>query len=370
MQLPEPRSNIDSIQPYRPGKPVEQVIRELGLTGTVDKLASNENPLGPSPKALAALKKAAKELHFYPEDSAYNLRERIARKHRVDMDAVMAGNGSVELIMLACLAYLERHSELVMTKGSFIMAKIGCRIMDAQLVEVARKGYCHDLDAMLEAITDRTRIVYLDNPMNPLGTMRTRKELGRFMAEVPEHVLVILDEAYADYITTRKYPRSLDYLKAGKNVLILRTLSKAHGLAGLRVGYGISKPELLATLGKVRLPFHVSRAAQVAATAALDDEAHVARCRKLNEAGKKVLYSEFKRHQLFYLPSYGNFVFVNFPVDSQQVFEALQQRGVITRPVKGYGFPNALRVSVGTAQQNRRFVRALAAVMNEIHGTA
>ncbi len=365
--LPVPRPNIDSIKPYKPGKPVEQVVRELGLKGPVDKLASNENPLGPSRRALTALRKVEKGLHLYPENSCFYLRERLARQLKVDYDSVMVANGSVEMIFLACLVYLDPGDELVVSAGSFIMAKIGTRVMNARLVEVPLKDYVHDLDRVLESITERTKIVYLDNPMNPLGTIATKDTLDSFIEQVPEHVLVVIDEAYAEYITTRQYPKALDYFRAGRNVMVLRTFSKIYGLAGLRVGYGIAHPEVLEALGKVRLPFNVNRAAQAAALAALDDKTHVARSRKNNEAGKKVFYKEFKRLELFYLPSFANFVFVNFPVDSQVVFEALQMRGVITRPVKEYGFPNALRVSVGSPSQNRRFIKALSEVVSELH---
>ena len=365
--LPIPRLNIDTIQPYKPGKPVEQVVRELGIRGPVDKLASNENPLGPSPRALTALRRGMKDLHYYPEDSCYYLRERLARKFRVDMEAVLVGNGSVELILMACMAYLEPQDELVMSAGSFMMAKVGTSIMNARLVEVPLKDYVHDLDRMLEQITEKTKIVYLDNPMNPLGTMVEKDELDAFMAKVPPHVLVILDEAYAEYIVTRRYPRSMDYFSAGRSIVILRTFSKIYGLAGLRIGYGVASPEIIANLAKVRLPFNANRAAQSAALAALDDTVHVIRTRKLTEAGKKAMYREFERHKVFYLRSHANFVFANFPVDSNTVFDGLQRRGVIARPVKEYGFPNALRVSVGTPVQMKRLARALDGVMRELH---
>jgi histidinol-phosphate aminotransferase len=366
--LPTSRPNLEEIRPYKPGKPVEQVIRELKLKGPVDKLASNENPVGPSPKALAALRKELKNIYYYPEDSCYLLREKLAKRYKVDMDSVMVSSGSVELILLSCLAYLDPGDELVMTGGSFLMAKIGARIMNARLVEVPPDNYCHDLERILEHVTDRTRIVYLDNPINPLGTMVTKDKLGKFIKELPEHVLLVLDEAYAEYITAKKYPNSMDYFKAGRNILILRTFSKVYGLAGLRVGYGLAKPGILQTIGKVRTPFNVNRAAQAAAVAALDDKAHVTRSRRNNEAGKKVMYKEFEKHKVFYLPSFTNFIFVNFPVDSDIVFGAMQKRGVITRPVKMYGFPNALRVSIGAPPQNRRFVKALGEVMQELHG--
>jgi histidinol-phosphate aminotransferase len=217
---------------------------------------------------------------------------------------------------------------------------------------------------MLASITPKTKIVYIDNPINPLGTIVTRDELNEFMEKVPEHVLVIIDEAYAEYIATRDYPKSLDYYNRNKNVLILRTFSKIYGLAGLRIGYGFAPTAITASLAKVRLPFNVSRPAQAAAIAALDDKRHVLRCRQANDAGKEYFYREFKKlSRLFYLKSYANFVFVNFAVDAQEVFEALQRQGVIARTIKEYGFPSALRISVGTLPENKRFVKALVEVL-------
>ncbi|OYD14620.1 histidinol-phosphate transaminase [candidate division WOR-3 bacterium JGI_Cruoil_03_51_56] len=366
--LPVSRSSIGNIKPYKPGKPIEQVVRELGLKGTVDKLASNENPLGPSPKAVAALRKELRHLHYYPEDSCHYLRERLARRFKVDMDSVIIGNGSVELLLFACLVYLNPGDELIMSTGSFIMPKIGTKLMDGRVVEVPTKEYVHDLGRILGNITRQTKIIYLDNPMNPLGTMVTKNELDEFITQVPENILVIIDEAYAEYITTRKYPKSLNYYNANRSVFILHTFSKAYGLAGLRIGYGIARPDIVETISKARLPFNVNRAAQVAALAALEDKAYVNKSRKNNDAGKKMLYKEFERLKLFYIPSFTNFVFVNFAVDSSLVFEELQQRGIITRPVKQYGFPNALRVTVGTPKQNKRFISALTAVLNELQG--
>ena len=362
--LPVPRSNIEGIRPYKPGKPIEQVVRELGIKGPCIKLASNENPLGPSPRALSALRRVMPGLHCYPEDTGPQLRAKLSAIHKVDPDSIILGNGSVELIMMACMAYLEPGDELLMSDHSFMTARTGTAIMNARLVEVPTLEYTHDLERMLASITPRTKIIYIDNPINPLGTMVTREALNEFMAKVPEHVLVILDEAYSEYITSRDYPKSLDYYNQNKNVLILHTFSKVYGLAGLRIGYGFARPEIIGCLGKVRLPFNASRAAQAAAVAALDDKRHVVRSRKVNEAGKEFLYRELKKlNKVFYLKSFANFVFINFAVDSQEIFEELQHRGVIARTVKEYKFPNALRVSVGTPAENKRFIKALCEVV-------
>jgi histidinol-phosphate aminotransferase len=363
--LPVPRPNIEGIRPYKPGRPIEQVVRELGIKGPVVKLASNENPLGPSPRALSALRRTLPELHYYPEDSGHALRTKLSASFKVDMDSIILGNGSVEIIMMACLAYLEPGEELVMSEHSFMMARNGAAIMNARLVDVPTLEYSHDLEQILSTITARTKIVYLDNPINPLGTIVTKDALNDFIAKVPEHVLVIIDEAYAEYITSRDYPKALDYYNQNKNVLILRTFSKIYGLAGLRMGYGFARPEIIGCLSKVRLPFNVSRNAQAAAVAALDDKRHVLRSRQTNEAGKEFLYRELKKlNKVFYLKSYANFVFINFAVDSQDIFEQLQHRGVITRTVKEYNFPNALRVSVGTLSENKRFIKALSEVVS------
>ncbi|MGQ9708505.1 MAG: histidinol-phosphate transaminase [bacterium] len=359
MLLPPARPNIERVIPYKPGRPVEEVIRELGLKGPVVKLASNENPLGPSPKALFALRRVLPQLHYYPEDTCFYLRQRLCELFNVDYESTIVGNGSVDLIYLTCLAYLEPEDEMLISAGSFISAKIGGTIMNANVIAIPTKDYRHDLGRILDAITPRTKLIYLDNPINPLGTIVTKKEFGEFMERVPEQVLVVLDEAYAEYITSRDYPRGLDYYNRNYNILVLRTFSKIYGLAGLRLGYGFAKPQIIQTLNKVRLPFNANRAAQAAGLAALSDIRHINRSRKINEAGKTLFYKEFKRLKLFYLESHANFVFVNFAIDSQSVFEALQRKGVITRTVKEYGFPTALRVSVGKESDNRRFLKAL-----------
>lgn len=369
MILPQPRPNLEKVSPYRPGKPVEQVARELGLKGVIIKLASNENPLGPSPRALTALRKHLNQLHYYPEDTCYYLRKEIAERYKIDYDSTIVGNGSVDLIYMACLAYLDPGDELMMSAGGFIAPRVATTVMNAQLVEVPTENYRHNLDRMLTMLTPRTKIVYLDNPINPLGTIVTKKELDAFMEQVPERILVILDEAYAEYITSRDYPRGIDYYNRNKNILVLRTFSKIHGLAGLRIGYGFAKPDIIRTLMKVRLPFNVSRAAQEAARAALSDTKHLQRSRRTNEAGKNLFYHELKQLKLFFLESYGNFVFTNFAVDAQLIAEALQRKGVITRTLREYNFPNALRVTIGKEPENRRFIKALKEVLEVIRSS-
>ncbi|MEO0072020.1 MAG: histidinol-phosphate transaminase [candidate division WOR-3 bacterium] len=358
-----PRPNLAGIKPYKPGKPIEEVARELNLTGKIIKLASNENPLGASPKALRALSQNLHEIYLYPDDNGYYLKKRLCEIYEVEPDHLIVGNGSVELIYLACLAYLNPYERLMASSGSFIMPKIGAEIMGCAIQEIPLKDYRHDLDRMLRSITAQTKIIYLDNPINPLGTCLWHDELEKFLNNVPEYVLVIIDEAYREYITNREYPDSLKFLRDGKNVLILRTFSKIYGLAGLRIGYGIAQPEVISNLMKVRMPFNVNRAGQIAALAAIDDQVHVRRSRRVNEEGKKYLYREFKKLKIFFLESWANFVFVNFATDAQAIFEELQKRGIITRTIREYGFPNALRITIGTMTENRRLISALQEIL-------
>lgn len=363
----QPRIDLERIQPYRPGKPIEEVCRELGLKKAI-KLASNENPLGASPKAIKAIRKAIKEINFYPDDTVYYLRRKLSEKFQIAEECIITANGSVEIIYLACLAYLQPpNDELLVSKGSFVLARIGSQVAGAKCMEIPLKDYRHDLERILASITNNTKIIYLDNPINPLGTIIYKKELDEFMEKVPDNILVILDEAYYEYIIEKKYPDSFRYLRKGKNVLILRSFSKIYGLAGLRVGYGFSKPEIIQALHKVRYPFHVNRIAQIAAMAALDDQAFVKKSIRNNEKGKKYLYKELEKiKKVFFLETYANFIFLNFPVDSQIIFEKLLRLGVITRTLKEYDFPNALRVTIGTPKQNEYFINCLNKVLEEI----
>ena len=362
--LPASRPNLVNVQPYKPGKPIEELIRELKIKGEIIKLASNENPLGTSPKALSAMKKYADESFLYPDDSCYYIRQAIAKKYKLDMDWVMATAGSVELIYLACLAYLRPEDELMMSEHSFLIAKIGATVMNSKVREIPVKDdYSHDLNRIFSSITLATKIIYLDNPINPLGTIVKKHELDEFIQKVPENILVVIDEAYNEYITTKDYPDSFKYLRQDKNVMVLRTFSKIYGLAGLRLGYGFAKPDIIANLQKVRYPFNVNRLVQFAGIAALTDIRHVKRSRKINEAGKKYLYEELKNLKLFHIATYANFVFVSFVEDSQIIFQKLLQQGVIARPVKEYGFPNALRITIGTPAQNKKLINALKIVV-------
>jgi len=360
----QPRPNLSRIKPYQPGRPIEVVARELGIKDEIIKLASNENPLGISPLARKALAENIREGNFYPDDSGYLLKEKLAQRYGVDPEMVILGNGSVDLIYLSAFAYLDPGDQLIMTRGSFIIAKIATHIMNGELIEIPpTKEMRHDLKGILNAITDRTKVIYLDNPINPFGTIVGREEFDRFVDHLPPHVLLISDEAYYEYSTDKNYIDSMKHLMAGKNILILHTFSKIYGLAGLRIGYGIARKEIITALMKVRLPFNASRMAQIAAYHALDDEEHVRKSVKVNEAGKEYLYREYDRLGLFYLPTNANFIFVDFKIDAQPIFEKLQRRGVITRPIPQYGFPTALRITIGDEHQNRKLISALEEIL-------
>lgn len=357
------RGFLEKILPYQPGKPIEEVARRLNLKGEIIKLASNENPLGASPLALQAIGQAAKEAYLYPDDNCFYFRKKLAAKLGVDSENIFVGNGSVEILPLATLAYLDPELSAVCSENAFIWFKIAVRIAAGELIEVPMKNYTHDLQGMLKAIQPNTRLIYIANPNNPTGTIVTREEVEEFFRKVPDHVLVIMDEAYYEYIDDPRYPDSFKIFKERKNILILRTFSKIYGLAGVRLGYGIAHKEILRDLAKLRISFNVNRLSQIAGTAALDDDRHVRRGKDINDAGKKFLYAAYRKLGLFYLPTYANFIFVDFGRDSQTVFEALQQKGIITRTIKEYGFPHALRITVGTDQQNHKLIRALKSVL-------
>lgn len=351
---------IHSIDPYKPGKPVEEVERELKIRAV--KLASNENPLGPSPLAVEAAQRALKEANRYPDGGGFYLRQKLATRYGVSMDQLILGLGSSELIDLAARVLLNAESEAVTSEGSFPLYYISARATGAKLVEVPLAEYAFDLDAIASAITPRTRLIYLANPNNPTGTMFTADEFDRFFKRVPAHVLVVLDEAYCDYVERADYSRAIDIARRAPNLLVLRTFSKIYGLAGIRMGYGIGPADLLVELNKLRTPFNTSSIAQAAALAALDDSEHVRRSVEANRAGLKQLADGLTAMGVPFVPSVTNFLLVELGEDTKPVADELLRRGVIVRPMAWMGFPNAIRVSVGTAEENRLFLSALGAI--------
>ncbi len=362
----EPRDFVKNISPYRPGRPIEEVARELNLTGKILKMASNENPLGASPMAVAAMKKALKESSLYPDDNCYFLKKKLAAMHGVKPGNIFIGNGSVELMPLTTLAYLGPGTSAVVSEGAFIWYRIATSIASGQLVEVPMRSHTHDLKAMGAAIKDNTRLLFIANPNNPTGTVVFSEDMDELMRQVPNRVLVILDEAYHEYVEDPRYPDSLTYLRDGWNILILRTFSKIYGLAGVRLGYGIASEEVIDSLMKIRISFNVGRISQVAGMAALDDREFVEKARRINEEGKAFLYKAFTEMGLSHLPTWANFIFVDFEMDALPLFEELQRKGIITRTVREYGIPHALRITIGTEKQNRRLVKALKEALSVI----
>ena len=350
---------IETLEPYVPGKPIEETEREYGITDAV-KLASNENPLGPSPLAMAALREALSSVHLYPDDTSFSVVHALAAKLGFPPEQIFVGAGSSEIIELLIRTFLLPGDEAVICQGSFILYKIALQGHGRAFVEVPmRRGLGCDLPAMARAITPRTRMVFLANPDNPTGTAVGRAELDAFLAEVPQEVFVVHDEAYFEYCDLPDYPDGLGYVRRHPHFIVLRTFAKAYGLAGLRVGYGIMDAKLVSYLHRARRPFTLASAAQAAAAAALEDTEHVLKTVELTRSGLRYLETELRNLGLDVPRSYANFVFVDFRRPALPIYEALLRKGLITRPIGGYGFPNALRISVGLMPQNQQLIAAL-----------
>ncbi|HVQ21627.1 MAG TPA: histidinol-phosphate transaminase, partial [Terrimicrobiaceae bacterium] len=337
---------------YEPGKPVEELAREMGLQPEeIIKLASNENPLGPSPKALAAMREALERSHFYPDGGGWALRGAIAEKVGLSRENVILGNGSNEIIEFIGHAFLRPGDEVITARHAFAVYTLMAQLFGAKTVEVPDPGFTHDLEAMLAAISQRTRQVFIANPNNPTGTMVGQDAIDRFMDRVPEEVLVIFDEAYYEFLESP--PDVLKYVRDGRNVVVMRTFSKIQGLAGLRIGYGLASGEIAGILQKTRQPFNANAIAQAGAAAGMQDEEHMQKTRELTRQGRDFLQSEFSSMNLEFVPSAANFVLVRVG-DGDKIFEALLRRGLIVRAMRSYKLPEWIRVSVGTMDQNRR----------------
>ncbi|MHB8875202.1 MAG: histidinol-phosphate transaminase [Myxococcaceae bacterium] len=354
---------IETLNPYVPGKPIEETEREYGITGVV-KLASNENPLGPSPLAIEAMERAARTVHLYPDGSAFALVRRLAKHLKVEPSEVFVGNGSNEIIELLIRTFTTPDDEALLCRGSFLMYKVALQSHGRHFVEVPMKaGYRYDLEAMARAIGPKTRIIFLANPDNPTGTAFGKAELEAFLARVPPEVFVVLDEAYFEYVDWPEYPSGLDYFRKVPNLVVLRTYSKIYGLAGVRLGYGVMQARPCAYLQRTRMPFNVSLVAQAAGIAALDDIEHLRTTRETTHQGLRYLEIELSKLGIEVPKSHANFVFADLGRPAGPIYEKLLPRGVITRPVPGYGFPNALRISVGLRAHNERLVGALREVL-------
>jgi histidinol-phosphate aminotransferase len=346
---------------YEPGKPIEETARELGAQANeIIKLASNENPLGPSPKALAAMRAALDSGHRYPDGGGFYLRDALAKKLGLSRDHLILGAGSNEIIEFLGHAFLDRGDEVVTSEHAFVVYKLVAAVFGARTIEVPSPDLRHDLDGIIAAITPKTRLIFIANPNNPTGTLAGQDEIDRFMERVPPEVVVVFDEAYFEYLDHP--PDTLRFVRAGRNVITLRTFSKIQGLANLRIGYGIARPELIQVLHKTRQPFNVSGLAQAAALAGLEDETHLSETKRITDEGRDYLQKEFASMKLQFVPSVANFVLVNVG-DGAKIFRALLERRIIVRALKGYNLAPWIRISVGTMEQNRRCIAALKEIL-------
>jgi len=362
-KLPVPEE-VSSLTPYPPGKPIEELERELGISGSI-KLASNENPLGPSKKAVTAIKKALKNLNRYPDGSCFYLKERLKEFLGVTSDMLVIGNGSNEIIELLIRTFLRKGDEAIFGEPSFAVYPLATQAAGVKPVGVPLKDFTIDLTGMAERITDRTKIIFIANPNNPTGTIVKDAELKNFMDRVPEGVIVCIDEAYREFVGSPEFPDSMRYVREGRTVIVLRTFSKIYGLAGLRVGYGIAHPTMIDYLNRVRQPFNVNSLAQVAATAALDDTGHVEKVKKNNARSLKYLFRELKKLKYRCVPTEANFFLIRAG-DGDAYYNALLKEGVIVRPMKSYGMDEYIRVTVGTLKENRRFIETLKRVKQNL----
>jgi histidinol-phosphate aminotransferase len=353
--------HLHDIAVYEPGKPIEETARELDVDpNEIIKLASNENPLGPSPKAIAAMRGAVDHAQLYPDGGGFYLRGALAQKLKLDRGSVILGNGSNEIIEFLGHAFLNRGDEVIVSQHAFVAYKIVASLFGARMIETASPNYEHDLEAMLAAVTSRTKIIFIANPNNPTGTLLDQGKIDNFISRVPENIVVAVDEAYFEFLDDA--PDVLRYVRSGRNLIVLRTFSKIHGLASLRVGYGIARRELIEILQKTREPFNVNGVAQAGALAALEDAAHQRETKRVIDEGRAYLQEQFAEMKLQFVPGAANFVMVNVG-DGPAVFKRLLARKIIVRPLKGYDLPEWVRISVGTMEQNKKCIAALRAVL-------
>ena len=360
---------VQALQPYQPGKPIEELERELGISNIL-KLASNENPLGASPKAKASLAKVIETLELYPDGSGYQLKAAIAEKFQLKPDQITLGNGSNDLLEIVAHAILDEHSGAVMSEHAFAIYAIASQAVGAEL-QIAKANppehysmpYGHNLVNMASKITDKTRVVFIANPNNPTGTWLNKAELHRFLERVPQDVIVLIDEAYTEYVSEPDFPNALHWLDEFPNLIVTRTFSKIYGLAGLRVGYAACSPQIADILNRVRQPFNVNSMALAAAQAALDDDDFLQQSVATNQAGLQQWFTACAEHSWEYIPTVGNFITINTKREALPLYNALLREGVIVRPIAGYGMPQHLRITIGTEAQNTRCIAALQKVL-------
>lgn len=360
---------VRKLTPYQPGKPIDELKREFGLSEII-KLASNENPLGPSPLAIEAIKSELADLSRYPDGNGFSLKKKLSEKLQVDPQQITLGNGSNDVLDLVVRTFAQSGDEIIFSQYAFAVYPIVTQAIGAKAVVIPAKGWEHDLEASLQAITDKTRIIFVTNPNNPTGCWIAKDNLEEFLEKVPDHIIVVLDEAYYEYAVqpdmgAPDYPDGLQWLDKFSNLVVTRTFSKAYGLAGLRIGYAVSSPDIADLLNRLRQPFNVNSMALVAACAALDDQEHIRKSIELNADGMKYLQIAFTEMGLDYIPSIGNFICVDLAKPAGPVYTSLLQQGVIVRPVANYEMPNHLRVTIGTRKENEIFLRAFKQVLLE-----
>jgi histidinol-phosphate aminotransferase len=360
----KPNDYVRDLIPYIPGKPVEELERELGIRDAI-KIASNENPLGPSPLALRAISEALLKINRYPDGDVFYLKRKLAKRLDVKPENLFFGNGSNEVIELVARAFMKPGDEAIMGEFAFIVFPIVTQAVGAKAIISPMSNLTHNLEDMFDRITGKTKAVFIANPNNPTGTMVKRDELEWFLERVPEGIIVVIDEAYFDYVDDADYPNSLDYQNSGKAVVTVRTFSKIYGLAGLRLGFGVCSEEIISYMNRVREPFNVNSLAQVAAHAALDDKEHVTRSREINRAGLRYLEKELKKIKIPFAPSSANFILLDLGSDPIPVYNSLLREGVIVRPVLNYGLKTHLRVTVGLQEENERFIKAIKKVLGK-----
>jgi len=357
------RKGISDLKPYVPGKPIEDVKREFGLKEVI-KLASNETSVGPSPLAVEAVIKEVKNIHLYPEATSRLLREKLANKLKIGKEMIIFGNGADDILDLIGMAFINEGDEVITSETTFPAYRTAVKIMGGKFISIKLKDFRFDLEGIIEKINEKTKMIFLCNPNNPTGTILTKEEISGFMEKISHNIIVVFDEAYCDYVENKNYTNGLPFVSKGKNVIVVRTFSKIAGIAGVRVGYAIARQDLISCLRRAVNPFTTNRLAQVAALASLDDEKHRKKVLNSNHEGKKYLYQELNKLELFYIPTETNFIFIDVKEDSEVIFNKLLKKGVIIRPGKPYGCTNFIRVTIGTSHENMKFINSLIEVLN------
>jgi len=355
------RKNITEIKPYIAGKPIEETKRQLGLKEVI-KLASNENPLGPSPKAVQAIRKSLSEINRYPDSQGFYLKRKLARYSNVEPANLVLGNGSDELIDIIIKTFVEEDENIITADITFLEYEIIAQVNGRRIIKVPLRYFKYDLESIKKKIDRKTKLIFIANPNNPTGTYVTKYEIEEFMRDLPDNVLLVMDEAYDTFIDVDDFPNSLKYIK-NKNVIVLKTFSKAYGLAGLRIGYAIARPEFTFYLERVRQPFNTNLLAQAAAIAALDDKKFLRKTKKIILQGKGYLYDSLRKLGIAYVPSVANFILIDVGRDGLDVFKDMLKHGLIVRDMKQYGLKNFIRVTIGTKKENERFIRVLKKVL-------